>query len=169
MSEFEPFSYRADPAVPSFDDSAPLLIFDGHCVFCSAAVDWHLKQDPNGATRFAAIQSPLARALYIHYGLDADQFDTFMVLKNGVPYLRYRGWLEAAKSMPSPWKWLGYLGHVIPTPIGDAVYDFLQRNRVNWFGERKSCFVPAPAALARMLEADVAPAPLAAGHKKGLS
>jgi hypothetical protein len=25
------WSYRDDPAVPDFDDSRPLFVFDGHC------------------------------------------------------------------------------------------------------------------------------------------
>jgi predicted DCC family thiol-disulfide oxidoreductase YuxK len=166
MTESEPLSYRTDPAVPTFDDSAPLLVFDGTCVFCSTAVAWRLKLDPDGATRFAAVQSPVGRALYIHYGLDPDAFDTFMVLKNGVPYLRYRGWLEAMKPMPAPWKWLSILGHVIPTPIGDACYDFVQRNRIKWFGARKDCFVPAPSARARMLGSEAELTAPAARHGK---
>ena len=34
------YSYRADPAVPRFDDSEALIIFDGHCVLCSSGVQW---------------------------------------------------------------------------------------------------------------------------------
>jgi hypothetical protein len=30
-----PFSYRSDPAVPSFPDDRPIIIFYGHCVLCS--------------------------------------------------------------------------------------------------------------------------------------
>lgn len=146
-----PYSYRGDPAVPSFDDAGPLLIFDGECVLCSRGVEWHLKCDPDGETRFATVQSPIGRALYRHYGLDPDGFDTFMVLKNGMPYLRFRGWLEAARSMRSPWKQLGFLGQVVPTPLGDAVYDFIQRNRIKWFGAREICLAPDPAWAHRFL------------------
>jgi predicted DCC family thiol-disulfide oxidoreductase YuxK len=32
------YTYRSDPAVPLFHDSAPLIIFDGHCVLCSTGV-----------------------------------------------------------------------------------------------------------------------------------
>jgi predicted DCC family thiol-disulfide oxidoreductase YuxK len=146
-----PYSYRGDPAVPTFDDSGPLLIFDGECVLCSRGVEWHLKCDPDGETRFATVQSPIGRALYRHYGLDPDRFDTFMVLKDGVPYLRYRGWLEAAKPMRAPWKWLGYLGSLVPNLFGDAVYDVVQRNRLKWFGERETCLAPDDANAARFI------------------
>ena len=99
----EAYSYRADPQVPKFDDSRPLLIFDGHCVLCSDGVNWMLDRDPEGTSRFAAIQEPIPRALYRHYDLDADRFDTFMVLADGRPYLRWAGALAAARTMAAPW------------------------------------------------------------------
>lgn len=145
------FSYRDDPAVPAFDDSAPLMIFDGVCVLCSEGVKWMMRRDPHGLSKFIAVQSPLARALYTHYGLDPDRFDTFMLLKDGAPYCRYRGWLEAAKTMPAPWRWLGFGGHAIPDFIGDAVYNVIQKNRFNWFGKREACLVPDAAMKARFL------------------
>jgi predicted DCC family thiol-disulfide oxidoreductase YuxK len=136
----EPYSYRADPSVPKFDDGASLLIFDGHCVLCSSGVQWMLKRDPNGRTRFAAIQNPIPQALYRHYGFDAERFDTFMVLTDGVAYTRWAGTLAAARTMPAPWSWLGRIGRVVPKAIGDRIYDWVQRNRIRWFGAREACF-----------------------------
>ena len=145
------YSYRDDPAVSAFDDSAPLYIFDGFCVLCSEGVKWMVRRDPDGNSKLLAVQSPLARALYEHYGLDPDKFDTFMVLKAGRPYFRYRGWLEAAKTMPAPWKWLGLAGHIVPEFFGDFFYDIIQRNRFDWFGKRETCLVPDAKTAARFL------------------
>ena len=117
----EPYSYRGDGQVPHFDDTVPLLIFDGHCVLCSEGVRWKMSRDPHGTTRFAAIQSPIPRALYRHYNLDPDRFDTFMVLAGGMPYLRWAGVLTAARTMQAPWSWLGYLGRIVPNFIGDRI------------------------------------------------
>lgn len=142
MSKAQPYSYRNDPAVPSFDDSKPLVIFDGHCVLCSSGVQWMLARDPKGEARFAAISEPVPHALYRHYGLDPVAFDTFMVLTDGVPHLRWRGLCAAARLMPAPWKWLGIAGRMVPGFIGDAIYDFVQRNRIGWFGARDVCFAP---------------------------
>ncbi len=145
------YSYRTDPGVPSFDDSSPLLIFDGDCVLCSTGVEWMLKRDPKGSTRFAAIREEIPRSLYTHYGLDPDGFDTFMVLMNGKPYLRWAGVLAAARTMPAPWSWLGAAGRIVPGIIGDALYNVVQRNRLSWFGRRETCFVAGAALRARFL------------------
>ena len=148
-----PYSYRNDPAVPTFDDSAPLIVFDGLCVLCSAGVRFMLARDPAGASRFAVIQSRLPRALYVHYGLDADRFDTFMVLTDGRPYVRWAGLLAAARTMPTPWRWLAQLGRIVPAFVGDRIYDWVQRNRLRWFGKREVCLAPDTSSRARLLPA----------------
>ncbi len=147
-----PHSYRHDTDVPSFDDTRPLIIFDGHCVLCSSGVQWMMKHDQGGDTLFAAIQEPIPQALYRHYGLDAKAFDTFMVLADGEPYLRWRGVMKAARLMPAPWRWMGQLGRLIPSFIGDAFYDWVQRNRIGWFGARDICFAPDSASQSRFLK-----------------
>jgi predicted DCC family thiol-disulfide oxidoreductase YuxK len=135
-------TYRTDPRVPRFDDSTPIIIFDGHCVLCSRGVQFMLKRDPSGTTRFAAIQDAIPRALYQHYGLNAETFDTFMVLADGIPHTKWRGVLEAGRTMPAPWRILATSAHIIPSIIGDKIYDWVQRNRISWFGARDTCFMP---------------------------
>lgn len=149
--DFEPYSYRNDAAVPPFDDAKPLIIFDGLCVLCSSGVQWMMECDSGGDDRFAAVQEAIPQALYRHYGLNPDTFDTFMVLKDGLPYVRWRGLCVAARLMPAPWRWLGALGLVVPIFIGDPIYDFIQRNRFGWFGARDGCFAPDDKTKSRFL------------------
>jgi predicted DCC family thiol-disulfide oxidoreductase YuxK len=144
-------SYRNDPDVPAFDDTAPLVIFDGHCVLCSTGVQWMMARDRQGHCRFTAIQNPVARALYAHYGLNADAFDTFMVLADGIPHTRWAGVLAAARTMPAPWRWLGHAGQLVPAFLGDRMYDLVQHNRLRWFGSRDTCLMPSPEQRPRFL------------------
>jgi predicted DCC family thiol-disulfide oxidoreductase YuxK len=145
------FSYRTDPSVPPFDDAHPLVIFDGMCMLCSSGVQFMLARDPDGDTRFAAVQEPVPRALYVHYSLDPVRFDTFMVLAGGVPYLKWQGVLAAGRTMPGAWWWLAQLGRLVPNMLGDRLYDIVQRNRIGWFGSRDTCFMPSPGQRQRML------------------
>jgi predicted DCC family thiol-disulfide oxidoreductase YuxK len=146
----DPYSYRNDPAVPPFDDSQPLIIFD---VLCSSGVQFMLRRDPKGSSRFAAIQDPVPQALYRYYGLNAARFDTFMVLSDGVPHVKWQGVLAAARTMPAPWRWLAALGRLIPNVIGDRIYDWVQRNRIGWFGAHDVCFLPDATHRVRLLSA----------------
>ena len=63
------YSYRNDPAVPSFPDDRPVVIFDGNCVLCSAFAQFILRTDRRRRFRLMAAQTPLGAALYEHYGL----------------------------------------------------------------------------------------------------
>jgi predicted DCC family thiol-disulfide oxidoreductase YuxK len=139
---YKPYSYRSDPAVPKFDDSAPLIIFDGYCVLCSAGVQWMMARDRDGTSRFAAVQGEVPRAIYRHYGLDPDAFETFMVLAGGVPYIKWIGVLAAGRTSPRPWSSLAAIGRAIPNVAGDRVYDWVQHNRFRWFGRRDICSMP---------------------------
>jgi predicted DCC family thiol-disulfide oxidoreductase YuxK len=94
-------------------------------------------RDKKRTIRFESIQQPIPQALYRHFGLDAERFDTFMVLADGRAFLRWRGVCEAAKLLPSPWRWLGRLGRLVPLSVGDRIYDWVQRNRFRWFGASK--------------------------------
>ena len=111
-----------------------------------------LRRDPNGTSRFAAIQHDIPQALYKHYGLDAEAFDTFMVLAEGVPHVKWDGALAAARTLPAPWSWLGTLGRLVPDFIGDPLYDWVQRNRLRWFGRRSACLMPSALQASRFLD-----------------
>ena len=151
LASSEPFSYRDDPNVPTFDDGAPLIIFDGLCVLCAGGVQWMLARDSNGSSRFAAIQEPIPQALYKHYDLDAAAFDTFLVLCDGVAHTKWAGVLAAGRTLLQPWRLLSFIGRAVPRVIGDWAYDIIQRNRLRWFGSRQTCFAPDPAQRARFL------------------
>ena len=149
----KPYSYRNDPGVPAFDDSRPMIIFDGLCVLCASGVQWMLARDPEGTSQFAAIQEVIPRALYAHYGLDAGRFDTFMVLADGVAHTRWAGVLAAGRTLPRPWRMLAGIGRIIPDVIGDRFYDWVQRNRLAWFGSRQTCLAPQGQCRLRFLDA----------------
>jgi predicted DCC family thiol-disulfide oxidoreductase YuxK len=75
------YSYRDDPAVPSFEDDRPVVLFDGDCALCSHSARTLLKHGPR--FRLLPIQSPLGRALLAHFGVDADDPATMLVIENG--------------------------------------------------------------------------------------
>ena len=145
------YSYRTDSTVPEFDDTQPLLIFDGMCVLCSTGVQFMLRHDRSNVCRFAVIQHPLSQALYQHYGLDAKSFTTFMVLADGVPHTKWRGTLAAAKQMGGVWRFLGVVGGLLPNVFGNWIYDVVQNNRLQWFGSRATCYMPSQAERQRFL------------------
>lgn len=120
------YSYRHDPAVPSFKDDRPVVLFDGDCALCSYSARTLLKHGPR--FRLLPTQNELGRALLVHYGLKPDDPATMLVIENGRAMGMSDAVLHLARHMPLPYR-LGVIGHVVPRPIRDAAYRFVARNR----------------------------------------
>ena len=91
-----PYSYRSDPRVPPFPDDRPIFIFDAYCVLCSRWVELVLRYDRAGRFRLLSAQSPLGRALYVHYGLDPENYETNILLIDGIALIKAEGSIRLA-------------------------------------------------------------------------
>jgi predicted DCC family thiol-disulfide oxidoreductase YuxK len=102
------YSYRDDPAVPSFPDDRPLVLFDGDCALCSHSARTLLKHGPR--FRLAPTQSDLGRALLVHYGLSPDDPSTMLVIEDGRAISRSDGcciWRRRCRFPIAPPLWPG--------------------------------------------------------------
>ena len=144
------YSYRNDPAVPAFADDRAIVIFDGKCVMCSGFAQLILRRDTHFQFRLLAAQSPLGAALYRHYGLDPADYETNILIERGLPKIKSEASIRILTQLGFPWS-MARLGWLLPWMIRDRLYDFVARNRFNWFGVRESCYVPQPGDDARFL------------------
>lgn len=147
--DMDPYSYRIDPRVPAFDDSAPIIVFDGHCALCSGWVDFVLARD-GGVFRFLPAQSPIGEALYAHYGFKSGDYDTNILIQDGQARVRSDGTLAMFEALGWPWRVVGVFRGV-PRPVRDWGYGLIARNRLRWFGRRETCRLPQPGEQARFL------------------
>src|SRR6478735_5085352 len=99
----EPFSYSGDPAVPSFPDDRPIIIFDGHCALCSGYARFVRAHDHTGICRLLAAQSAFGRALYVHYGLDPYDFETNILIADGRAYFKSEASIRILELLGPPW------------------------------------------------------------------
>jgi len=144
------FSYRDDPAVPPFADDKPIIIFDGYCAFCSMWARFVLRFDRRQIFRLLAAQSDLGRALYVHYGLDPENYETNILIIDGVPWFKSEAAIRALTVMGLPWS-LVRVVRLLPLSWRDAVYDVVARNRFRIMGRRDTCFLPDAKDRARFL------------------
>ncbi|MEG6510124.1 thiol-disulfide oxidoreductase DCC family protein [Methyloligella sp. 2.7D] len=146
-----PFSYRDDSRVPDFPDDRPILIFDGECVFCSGFARFLLRHDRDKRFRFLAAQTLLGEALYAHYGIKSDDYESNILLDGGRAYFKSDGLIRMLAYLGSPWS-LGKAGWIVPRGLRDFFYDVIARNRIRWFGRRESCYRPSPEEADRFLQ-----------------
>jgi len=138
-----PYSYRDDPAVPKFPDDRPVIIFDGHCVLCSRSAQFVLRHDRHGHYRMLAAQTPLGYALYVHYGLDPRDYESMILVADGVAWLKSEAVIRIAQGLGLPWS-LAAILRVLPRTWRDRMYNVLARNRFRVFGRRDTCYLPDP-------------------------
>ncbi|MGE3691444.1 MAG: thiol-disulfide oxidoreductase DCC family protein [Novosphingobium sp.] len=136
MRPLAPYSYREDPAVPSFDDSRPLFVFDGACVLCSGGASWIMRRDRQGKIAFTPAEGDLGAALYRHYGIALD--DTYLFLRRGEAFGMSEGYFQMIKELGGAWRLWAVL-RIFPRPLRDAVYGMIARNRYRWFGKVEAC------------------------------
>ncbi len=143
-----PSSYRDDGAVPPFDDSRTLFVFDGFCVLCSGGAGWLMRVDRRRLINFTPVKSPLGRALCQHYGIDPDE--TYLLLDNGRAYTATRRYVRLCAVLGGAWHALR-LGAIVPERWRDRVYAAVARNRYRWFGKTDACALLTPEQRDRLL------------------
>ena len=148
---YKPHSYRSDPAVPDFDDTAPVAFMDGACVLCMAGARILDRLDKTGTIRICPVQTGLGQAVLDHYGLDTDDPDTWLFLQDGVAYGSLDAMIRVAHMTGGAGRLMQIL-RILPGSIQDWLYRRLARNRYWIFGRRKTCDLPTPRLRARLLE-----------------
>lgn len=146
----KPYSYQSDRTVPAFSDNKPVILFDGHCGICSAWAEFLLKYDRAGRYRLLAAQTPLGQALYRHYGLDPDEFETNLLIADGVAWVKSEGTIRMAEGLGFPWS-MAVILRLLPPGVRDWLYDLIARNRFRFMGRRDACYLPDEANKDRFL------------------
>lgn len=144
------FTYRTDPAIPTFPDDKPIIVFDGMCVLCSCFAQLVLKRDTARRYRLIAIQSPLGSALARHYGIDPLKPYTSLLIQDGRVWEKANAAIEILRHLRFPWS-MAIAGKILPRPISDWLYFRIARNRITLFGARDTCLMPDPADKDRFL------------------
>ncbi len=129
----------------------PVLLFDGVCNLCNGLVQFVIRRDPEGHFRFASLQSEAGQTLAAEAGLPTDDLTTAVLYHQGHFHLKSDMALEVARQLGGFWR-VFYAFRIIPRAIRNAVYDWVARNRYQWFGKRESCMIPTPDLKARFLD-----------------
>jgi predicted DCC family thiol-disulfide oxidoreductase YuxK len=146
------YSYRADRQVPKFDDSRPVIVFDGVCVLCNGFARFVAKRDTAQQFRFTHAQSALGQGLFRHYGLNPVAFETNLLIMDGRAYGKLEAFSQIARRLGLPWTLIGHAVRAIPDLIGDPLYNLIARNRYRLFGRYDVCAVPDASWRERMID-----------------
>jgi predicted DCC family thiol-disulfide oxidoreductase YuxK len=127
------------------------LVFDGVCVLCSRSMRFIARNDAVGAIQFTAAQSLLGQALFRHFGLDTEAFETVLLIEQGRAYGKRDALAGIARHLRMPWR-LGRAYGLLPHVIADPAYDLLARSRYRVFGRTPVCMRPDPSWAGRVID-----------------
>jgi predicted DCC family thiol-disulfide oxidoreductase YuxK len=128
---------------------AVVVFYDSDCVLCAGAVRFLLDRDGGQRLYFA----PLRRAAVRRFlGIDdRDDLGTMVAWQAGVRHERSDAVIHVARQLGGIWQAGAWLRHV-PVAWRDAVYNWVARNRFQWFGRKAACGLPTAAERARFID-----------------
>jgi predicted DCC family thiol-disulfide oxidoreductase YuxK len=132
-----------------------LILYDGDCGLCARVVQFTLARDRHDRFRFAALQSDYARPILERHHKSTSSFDTFFVVHDlGTPgerlHERSDAGLDVISGLGGAWSLTAILRWV-PRFIRNAVYDFIARRRLFFFGRADQCLIPTKESRAKFL------------------
>ena len=122
-----------------------IILFDGVCNLCNSSVQFVIKRDKNDIFRFASLQSEAGQKLANERGINTSEIDSIILIEPQIAYYtKSDAALIIAKSLSGGWSFLGiFMG--LPKGLRDTIYDWVARNRYQWFGKKDQCMIPTEA------------------------
>lgn len=129
----------------------PVILFDGVCNLCNAAVKYVIRHDRKGLFRFASLQGETGQKLLAKYALKQSDFNSFVLIDQDRAFTKSTAAIRAARKLSGIAKILG--GFIfVPTFIRDGIYGWIAKNRYRWFGKKETCMIPTPELASRFLK-----------------
>ncbi len=135
-----------------FPKGKKIILFDGVCNLCEASVQFVIKYDKKDVFRFVALQSELGKEIIKHIGLESKNIDSVILYEPGIAYnYKSAAALEIAKNLGGFFH-LGTVFKLIPNGLRNLLYDYIAKNRYQWYGKKESCLVPTIELKSKFLE-----------------
>ncbi len=127
-----------------------IILFDGVCNLCSGFLQFIYKRDKSGVFNYTWIQDKRGIEILDWLNLPANQSDTIVLIEHGQSSTKSTAFLKIVRHLKFPWPLLR-IGYLIPVFIRDAIYDWVAKNRYQWFGKKGACMIPTGDLLERFL------------------
>jgi predicted DCC family thiol-disulfide oxidoreductase YuxK len=120
--------------------TAPMLVYDGSCGFCSRSVQFILRHEKNHDLLFVTRDSPLGKDLRRKFHLEA--VESMLWISGDEASIESGAVLQAARYLGGVWSFLSAIGSLVPSPIRNWAYRLVARNRRRLSSAASICLVP---------------------------
>lgn len=132
-------------------NSQKIILFDGVCNLCNRSVQKVIENDSNNIFKLASLQSDFGQEFLRKNNLSDKEFDSMILIDGEKFYTKSDAALRIGKELKGFYK-LSMLLFVFPKFIRNSVYDYVAKNRYNWFGKKESCWLPTPELKEKFIE-----------------
>jgi predicted DCC family thiol-disulfide oxidoreductase YuxK len=133
-------------------ENKKIILFDGLCNLCEASVQFVIKYDKKDLFRFVALQSELGKEIIKHIGLESKNIDSIILYEPGIAYnYKSTAALEIAKNLGGFFHF-GTIFKLIPNGLRNLLYDYVAKNRYQWYGKKEYCLVSTIELKSKFLE-----------------
>lgn len=128
-----------------------IIMFDGVCNLCNAAVNFLIDHDSQDVFRFVSLQSDTGKSLLEKSPLNMQSIDSVVVIDKNEYYIKSAAVFKIADFLPFPFSILK-MGRVLPVSVSDRIYDLAASSRYSLFGKKDVCRMPTPENRAKFLD-----------------
>lgn len=119
-----------------------IILFDGLCNLCNSSVQFLIKRDSKDIFRFVSLQSELGKELLSKLPIAIRNTDSIILFESEVIfYFKSQAIFQIIKSLGGLFNCL-LIFKLLPHSICDVFYDYIAKNRYQWFGKKEQCLVP---------------------------
>ncbi|UAM98182.1 DCC1-like thiol-disulfide oxidoreductase family protein [Polaribacter litorisediminis] len=119
-----------------------IILFDGVCNLCNNSVIKVIKNDKKNTFLFAALQSKSGNKIISKLGIDIAKTDSIILWEKENSYdVKSTAVLKIMNNFGGFWSFTK-LFLILPESFRNLIYDFIAKNRYQWFGKKESCMMP---------------------------
>lgn len=121
-----------------------IVLIDGDCALCVGLVEWLAARIPADKLTpetivFVPGESDWGQELLSKAHVTG--FDSVVVLKDGHVLQEGDAVLALAAVLPRRWRVVAAVGRAVPRPLRNAIYRWIAKNRISWFGRKEMCAI----------------------------
>lgn len=123
--------------------NSAVVLFDGECNLCNHSVQWILQNESVPYFKFCSMQSEAGQLLLKQNGFEGMPETIVLVEENKIK-VQSDAVLQIARKLNWKFRWISWFAW-IPKSFRDAVYKWIAKNRIKWFGKAgESCWLMRP-------------------------
>ena len=131
-------------------ENKKIIFYDGLCAMCNRFICILITLDKKEKFLLAPLQGKNGKILQKKFSKELKGIDS-VIFYNKKVYTKSSAVINILNELGGTYK-LAYIFNIIPSFISDSIYDYIARNRFQWFGKLDKCPMPEKKNISRFLD-----------------